>query len=449
MARAGVERVVHRQRVLLVISTCALVIALVGLGLSYFIKSPAQQVVDQGPPPPSVITAPVEHRVMQAQVSLRGTMVAADLIDVSGSATGAGDANSKQIVTGMYVSAGQSIESGAVVAQIAGRPMIALLGRVPAYRTMGPGMTGEDVRGLQQALIALRYLAESNDTGFFGDLTQSAVEALYRDRGYEPAHTWDGGNDDLKAAQQIVTQQQRLLDDSRAKAKADPSDENKRLVSRDQEDLLEALDRLKQVQARSGVQVNLGEVFFVPSFPATVTRIPVAVGADLSKAGDTVLTLSCGQVVAQGVLPAGQETGISAGNAVEIIDGVNSRRAAGTVAAVGPYQTTPRDPATGLPIAGGAAGYPVAIAPDEAVDQSWIGSNVQLTITSATTDQPVLVVPTLAIRVDSQNQTNVLVATENNSTRIVHVETGFSAGGMTQAEPTKGDLSEGDRVVIG
>lgn len=449
MVETGVERVIHRQRVLLVISTCALVIALAGLGLSFFIKSPAQQALDQGPPPPSVITAPVERRVMQAQQSLRGTMLAADIIDVSGSAVAAGDANSKQIVTGVFVAVGQSIESGTVVAQVAGRPMIALLGQVPAYRTMAPGMTGDDVRGLQQTLIALHYLAEGNDTGLFGELTQAAVEAFYRDRGYEPTHTWDGGNDELEAAQQIVTQQQRLLDDSRAKAKDDPSDENKRLVQRDQEDLQEAMNRLNKVRARSGVQVRLGEVFFIPSFPAMITRVPVAVGTDLAKAGDPVLSLSCGQIVAQGVIPAGQEAGISVGNVVEIIDGVNSRRTSGTVTIMGTYQATPRDPSTGLPIPGSAAGYPVTITPDEAVDQSWIGVSVQLTIISATTEGPVLAVPTLAIRMDSENRTYVLVSTENNTTRTVLVDTGFSVGGMTEIRPAGNGLGEGDQVVIG
>src|SRR5208337_321761 len=45
-------------------------------------------------------------------------------------------------------------------------------------RTLSRGMSGSDVQKLQNLLIAQGFLAAGNNTGYFGNLTQAAVQAF-------------------------------------------------------------------------------------------------------------------------------------------------------------------------------------------------------------------------------------------------------------------------------
>lgn len=52
-----------------------------------------------------------------------------------------------------------------------------------ASATLSVGMRGDAVLVVQRQLISLGYLAAENDTGFFGQLTQAAVQTFQRERG--------------------------------------------------------------------------------------------------------------------------------------------------------------------------------------------------------------------------------------------------------------------------
>ena len=79
--------------------------------------------------------------------------------------------------------AGSAIVEGAVVIGVSGRPVFLMEGEVPVYRTLAPGMAGEDIAQLQAALARLGYSPETD--GFFGGGTKLAVRELYRRAGFQ------------------------------------------------------------------------------------------------------------------------------------------------------------------------------------------------------------------------------------------------------------------------
>lgn len=83
-------------------------------------------------------------------------------------------------------SPGQEIGAGSAIATIAERPLFVLPGSTPAYRSMGRGDDGPDVKQLQLALVGLGYEVWNTD-GVFDIGTSRAVFAFYEDRGYQPA----------------------------------------------------------------------------------------------------------------------------------------------------------------------------------------------------------------------------------------------------------------------
>jgi peptidoglycan hydrolase-like protein with peptidoglycan-binding domain len=75
--------------------------------------------------------------------------------------------------------AGKTIRRGGVLYRVDNQPVVALRGRVPAWRPMGPGMIpGPDVSELQANLIALGYADGllSSPTGYYDLATDDAVQ---------------------------------------------------------------------------------------------------------------------------------------------------------------------------------------------------------------------------------------------------------------------------------
>lgn len=67
---------------------------------------------------------------------------------------------------------------GDVLYRVAGIPVRAVQGAVPFYRALGPGDKGEDVRQVQNALVALKLLGAADGT--YGEGTDRAVRAWQR-----------------------------------------------------------------------------------------------------------------------------------------------------------------------------------------------------------------------------------------------------------------------------
>ncbi len=67
-------RLSHARRWVTGVVGTAVLLSVAGVLAAQLIKSPAQAVADTAPPPPSVITAPVEQRILKDTVIIRGTV---------------------------------------------------------------------------------------------------------------------------------------------------------------------------------------------------------------------------------------------------------------------------------------------------------------------------------------------------------------------------------------
>ncbi|ROP48691.1 peptidoglycan-binding domain-containing protein [Rathayibacter sp. PhB185] len=449
--RSPVER---RQRLLLWAAIAAAVLSTAGLLLSLTIRSPAQQAADQAAPPPTTLTEAVARRVLIGTVTVRGTVAAASTIRVLPAVFTAGGA---AIVTALPKAVGAAVQAGDVLAQVSGRPVLALPGATPAYRDLKPGAEGADVEQLQNALVALGHLAADDVDGHFGGATKDAVAALYSDRGFDALTTADaneGEAAELSGAQQAVVaaQQQRAsaalefaqaVDDV-AQAQARLAVEFATRAEADAEDALAAL------RARTGVEMPLAETVFVPSFPVTVGSLDLPVGAPLSGATGALLTLDVGDPIVSAVVPAGREQQLAAGQKVTVVDDVDRREAEGTVTALGDYSGggTAEGAAEGTE---SAPGFPLTVTPAPALPADWRGRNVRVTVTVGETPAPVLVVPVVAVQSADDGTTFVTVLQSEGGQRVaVPVSTGLIAEGEVEVTPAEGAvLEEGARVVVG
>jgi peptidoglycan hydrolase-like protein with peptidoglycan-binding domain len=75
-------------------------------------------------------------------------------------------------------SAGRTIDAGHVLYRVDDEPVIAMRGRMPAWRTMAPGISGPDVTELQANLIALGFASGlfSDPSGYYDLATADAVQ---------------------------------------------------------------------------------------------------------------------------------------------------------------------------------------------------------------------------------------------------------------------------------
>ena len=102
-----------------------------------------------------------------------------------GSSTGGTTTRVTQVVTSA-IEVGAAVGLGTVLYTVESRPVVALGGSVPAWRTMTTGDTGQDVRQLELSLAALGYTSEGmvvDDE--FDDDTATAVAAWQAGYGLE------------------------------------------------------------------------------------------------------------------------------------------------------------------------------------------------------------------------------------------------------------------------
>jgi len=455
------RRMVRRQRAFLVVAVVATLVSVAGLVASTWVKSPAQRAAEQSPPAASVLTATVQEKVLTSAVAVRGTVSADTTVAVSGS--GAMPSGSVLTVTATPKKAGDVVAAGDVVSEISGRPVLALLGTIPAYRDLTPGTTGRDVAQLQDALKALGFTDDDN-SGTFGKGTRRAVKQLYESRGYAALTTTDvhgtAETDTLQSARTAERTAQRLVRDATT-AVAAAVDDAATALARQQladakADLTDASTARSTLEARIGVMVPLGEVVYVPTMPASVGTVGAGVGAVLSGADSAVMTLLTGQLSVRAVLAEGQQQLVAAGLPVAITDDVHSRTAQGAVASVGAYtgadasQTSTGAQGLTTTSATTTSGYPLVVSPTTALDASWLGTDVLIQVTAASTTDAVLVVPATAITTHADGTTSVQVLTAGHARHDVPVTTGAIANGEVQVTPTTtGALAAGDEVVVG
>lgn len=161
-----------------------MVIAALSLGVGVYVggklTSPADAAARAAPPEASEVTVEVEKRVLRNEVVGRGEASYAGAVEVKLEPAGA----ERPVVTGQVPNVGKEINEGTVLLEVVGRPVIALQGALPMYRSLAPGMSGPDVDQLKDTLRRLGFYPGVDDE--YSDATGEAVELLYQRVGYEP-----------------------------------------------------------------------------------------------------------------------------------------------------------------------------------------------------------------------------------------------------------------------
>jgi peptidoglycan hydrolase-like protein with peptidoglycan-binding domain len=425
----------------------AVAVIVAGLGASRFVRSPAQRIAETGPPGRSVLMAPVELRVLRDTLVLRGLVGAGTTVSV----TPAPPDGARAVVTGVRVEAGERFEAGQALVEVSGRPVVALAGQVPAFRDLRPGMRGRDVTQLQSGLGSLGYLGSRPD-GVFGSATKQAVASLYADRGYDAPVAGDPGA--LVAAEDGVRQAERALtvaEEELARLEADPPspapgepnpvEAARRQVRFAQEDLAAARAARDEVAQTTGAMLPQSEVVFLPEFPGRVERSAARVGLDLAGGLEgPLLTVSSGELVVRAALNPGQRELLAEGMPVEILSELTGIAADGEIADIGELADDE---------AGGRS-HPMRVEPVEGrLDERLAGEDVRLSVTAASTDGEVLVVPLSAVFAGADGQVAVLRVDPDGGQVRVPVVAGVSGDGYVAITPVQGGLAAGDLVVVG
>ncbi len=255
---------------------------------------------------------------------------------------------------------GTSVETGAIIAVINERPIIALGGTIPMYRALSPGMKGDDVAQLQRELETLGYLIWDTP-GTFGRSTAGAVFALYTDQSFTPV-TVDGNPLTYKDVEQTG--------------------------------------------------VPLGEIFFVPALPATASTNCGTVGI---KVADDICTLISSEYTLTAEIPQTDAARVAPGQPLELTlnDGTTATGTLGqpetpTPTPANPTETpgtTPREPATAAGTAERTVRYAITLADNQPVTVRSRGTARIITARSAET---AVVVEAVAINSEGNNTWIVL-----------------------------------------
>ncbi|GIG39141.1 hypothetical protein [Cellulomonas phragmiteti] len=189
------------RRTIAVMAVVAVLCLAIGLLLSRLIISPGQAAANAAPPTAGPITVPVESRVIGNEVVLRGDVGYDDAVDLS---METGDLGGPAVVTGQVKEVGETIDAASVVLEVVGRPVIALPGDLPTYRTLRSGVSGPDVQQLKAALRAVGLDGGDPGGATYDAAAAAGVRALYQKVGYEPPSAGEEIQAAVKAAQEAV-----------------------------------------------------------------------------------------------------------------------------------------------------------------------------------------------------------------------------------------------------
>lgn len=205
---------------------------------------------------------------------------------------------------------------------------------------------------------------------------------------------------------------------------------------------------LAAVRAQNGPMVPLGEVLVAPSLPARVRTAattdpggPVGEGDQAPDQG--LMEFSGGSLVVSTMVRPDDADLVWIGMPVELLDETTSTVHLATVASIADEPITGDD---------GQVGLLTVMAPTEPLPDNLVGANLRVTITSASTDSEVFVVPVAAVSSAADGSTRVSVVSSVNDPEPVDViiEAGLSADGFVAVTPVDdGALSDGDMVVVG
>lgn len=263
----------RRQAVAIVVLLGISGVAVAGWVAGTRIQSPAAAAAKAAPPDPSLITVPVEQRVLSTRVITRGDVVPGASTSVSGPSS-----QNATIVTGVFVAVGDELYEGDRIVEVSGRPVFVFEGAVPAFRTMRPGMQGLDVDQLQAGLGRLGC-DTSADGGIYGEITKRCVAAVYDQLGYPAEMTADDEEEKLNTAAEAVSQAEAQLADAE-KALAEATKPPTALELATEQIALDAARRKAETDRRAAVTTAIDS-------GVAIDGALLAINAELAKADAT------------------------------------------------------------------------------------------------------------------------------------------------------------------
>lgn len=354
--------------------------------------SPAEVAAQTAAPPASPILVPAEIRVLSTDVVTRGTGRFGTPLEVS---LAPSRMKPESLIVTSLPSLGTEVKEGDVLLTASGRPLIVLVGEVPVFRDLGPGMSGEDVRQFEEALDRLGHQPGIVDGSYDPD-TEAAVLRLYASAGFVAA---------------VATQEQL------AELYSGTS------------------DLFDHSTPGPGAQVLADEILFVPVLPALVAQQTIPVGQPVE---GPILTLTGSNVAIDGSLPIEQSGLVTAGMVVTIDEPDLGIEASGVVNRVA--QAPGTDGVDGFHI------YMEILVAD--APPALINASVRLTVPIESTSSEVLVVPITALALAPDGSSQVQVQ-RDSGLQAIEVRPGLSAKGFVEITPVDDTIVPGDLVLIG
>ena len=451
------------RRLVALIAAVAVASLLLGIVVMQFIVSPATLAARTKAPEPGPVTAPVEERVIENTVVLRGEVGYADSVAVN--LDGAGG-EGRAVVTGQVPEVGAVFNAGNVALEVTGRPVIVLPGELPAYRNLSIGMRGPDVLQLKQALSSLGYASGDLGNDTFDWDTAAGLGALYEQLGYPAATGGPEAQEQLRGAERSVrdanvsvAQAQAALDQAHADNAPNVSSEQAALNAA-WEGLNDARESLGEAQAAVLPTLPSGEALFLSGLPRRVDEVSVKRGDVLQGSPMSVsgATLSISGTV-------------SKQDAELLTEGLVAEFSAPDGTALTAKVSKIVAPKNGKSDGGGNGGgnggggddaksggrYTVEFTPEELSSEqieALRGTNVRLRIPVASTDGEVLAVPIAALSAGSggEDRVELLIDVRNGpnaETETITVEAGLAADGFVEITSEDDRIAPGAKVVVG
>ena len=495
-----------RKRILTLFLVVALVIvAAVGSWIAgSSIVSPAEAAARTAPPTASPILVPVEERVLTSDIVTRGTARYGrpQSISIVPSAL----KPTASVITRLPLRSTQ-LNEGSVMLTASGRPVFVLQGEIPAYRDLVPGISGDDVRQLEDGLKRLGFDPGPID-GTFDEQTSAAVADWYASAGWEPFGPTSDQLSNIRALEQelAVATNNRLAaydavasarltvqaarDNAASATKAASADVGAKTRVRDR--VLGDPDSAAEDRANANADLAVAQAAEIAARSAGEAAIQVAVDAQRAAEREAKLTTDSAARIAADLDLARRKTGVQApADEIVFIPAVPVRVEQINVvlgdAAGGPVLTvTNNQLAIDSSLALDEAplvrpGMPVAIdEPDLGIKATGVvarvadtpgtfgvdgfhiyfeilvdqtpttleGFSLRLTIPIKSTEGAVTVVPVSALSLAADGTSRVQVD-NNGSLEFIVVEPGLSADGFVAVTPVDGTLAPGQLVVIG
>lgn len=359
------------------------------------VQSPADAAAAHKAPAASLITVAVESQTLTATVNAQGTVAygTPQPLTLTGSVATT-DANAAPLITKVPV-ANHTVHEGDVLLEVSGRPVLVMTGKVPMYRTLARGSSGDDVNQLRAALRRLLPSRHVARTGAIDDGVMNAVKAWYVTRGYQAAQQPD------------TTTTPQTYD----------------------------------------VSIPSGEILFLPRLPARLVTVTVKTGAPAS---GVIGTVADPALVVNGTVSPDDATLLKVGMAATLVhpDGDTFPATLTVMGAAAAVENTDDDSDKSDP---SVSGTPIRLSPKSPAKlAAFTGQALKVTIRVGGTGHAVLSVPVAAVFTASDGQARVSVQDPTGTVRDVPVTPGLSTGGYVQITPrTSGQLKAGDRVVVG